>query len=218
MNRLYPLCAVLTGAGLLAACETVPSVPIAPATLEYSRAGCADAPDLSSAVGLTPDKERAVFTVTAPAAGATCLNEGGTQTPYVVFALPADHADKTVTVGSVLEPLRILSPKVVILDRQGAVSRTFDAGDYMYRGSVFSVQFRPRATDGYVLVTADPGRVGRRYDSIAIGVATTTVYTGYGASNWHSGVDVAQSRTFSYEGAVQVMINDADTEEKGDQP
>lgn len=208
--------ALIATTGLLAACATVSALPPAPPTLEYARLDCATEPGLSAAVSLTPEKERAVHYVAAPATSeAGCLNRNGVQTPYALFALPTDYADKTITVGALLEPLRILSPTVAILNREGRVSRTFDPADYMYRGSLYSVQFRPRETESYLLVTADPARVGRRYDSIAIGVVTTTVYTGYGSANMHSGTDVAQSRTFSYEGMVQVMVNDTDTEEKG---
>lgn len=215
MTRFHTACALAVATGLLASCETVPPIPPSPPILEFARSDCGAAPDLSSALSLTPDKERAVHFVSAPASSdAGCLTRNGQPTPYVLFALPTDYGDKTMTVGSAFEPLRILSPEVVILDRRGEVSRTFDAADYMYRGSVFSVQFRPRDNEAYILVTADPSRVGRRYDSIAIGVVTTTVYTGYGAANMYSGSDVAQSRTFSYEGMVQVMINDTDTEEK----
>lgn len=216
---LRPLSAVIATTGLLSACATAAPIPPSSATLEFTRTDCATLPDLASALSLTPEKERAVHYVSAPTSSpAGCLNRDGRQTPYAVFALPADYADKTITVGSILEPLRIMSPSVVILDRQGAVSRTFEPADYMYRGSVYSVQFRPRETEAFILVTADPDRVGRRYDSIAIGVVTTTVYTGYGSSNVYSGTDVAQSRTFSYEGTVQVMVNDVDTEEKAAPP
>ena len=215
MTRRFSLCTLVAAAALLASCETVPPIPPSPPTLEFVRSDCAAVPDLSSAISLTPDKERAVHFVSAPASSDTgCIVRDGQQTPYALFALPADFDDKTMTVGSTFEPLRILSPNVVILDGRGEVSRTFDAADYMYRGSVYSVQFRPRPNEAYVLVTADPSRVGRRYDSIAIGVVTTQVYTGYGTANVYSGTDVAQSRTFSYEGVVQVMVNDTDTEEK----
>lgn len=215
MTRRFSLCTVAAAAALLASCETVAPIPPSPPTLEFVRSDCASAPDLSTAISLTPDKERAVYFVNAPASSdAGCLVQDGRQTPYALFALPADYGDKTLTVGSTMEPLRILSPSVVILDGRGEVSRTFDAADYMYRGAVYSVQFRPRPDEAYVLVTADPVRVGLRYDSISIGVVTTQVYTGYGTANMYSGTDVAQSRTFSYEGMVQVMVNDTDTEEK----
>lgn len=217
MTSFRSLPAVLLVAATAAGCVTSTPIAIPAATLEYARTDCAATPDLTAPMSLTPDKERATFSVTAPVSPTTpCLtrSEGGT-TPYVAFALPADHADKTVIVGTTLEPLRIMSPAVTILDRNGQVSRTFGAEDYMYRGAVYSVQFRPRETEAYILVTADPSRVGQRYDSITVGVVTTTIYTGYGASNWSSGVEAAQSRTFSYEGTVQVQVADNDIEEEG---
>ena len=216
MRSYHSLIVLLAGAAL-AACATTPP-PVPPAALTYSGVDCAAAPDLVNPVSLTPDKERATFSVNAPITAATpcLLHAEGWTTPYVTFALPADYSDKTVIVGTLLEPLRILSPSVVILDREGRVSRTFGLDDYMYRGAVYSVQFRPRETEAYIVVTAEPSRVGRQYDSISVGVVTTTLYTGYGAANWNSGVEAAQSRTFSWEGTVQIQVADSDTEEDGE--
>lgn len=214
MTSIRTLAITAACTGLLAACETVPYIPPSPPVLEYSRTDCAAAPDLGAAISLTPDKERSLFTVSAPSA-AGCLTREGGVTPYVAFALPADHADKTIIVGASLEALRIQSPSVAILDRDGRVSRTFRPDEYMYRGSVYSVQFRPRETEAYVLVTADPSRVGQRYDAITVGVMTTTVSTGYGTSQWRSGTETAQSRVFSWEGTVQVSVADNDTKEEG---
>jgi hypothetical protein len=123
--------------------------------------------------------------------------------------LPKDPTGKTLTVGAVLEGRRIFAPEVVLLDAAGKTARTFPAADYYYRGAVFSVQFVPKPDEAFVLVEADPARVGQRYDSIAIGTATTPIVTPYASMNWHSGVDTKESRTFSYEGSAQVTVDDA---------
>jgi hypothetical protein len=75
------------------------------------------------------------------------------------------------------------------------------------------VQFRPRAGEAYVLVSADPALVGQRYDSIVIATSTASAATAAGAFSWTTGVDGAQSRTFSYEGTIQVSVYDSDAEE-----
>ena len=100
------------------------------------------------------------------------------------------------------------------MDQNGQVVRSFRSDEYMYRGPNYSVLFRPRAPERYVLVTVDPVRVGQTYDSIAIGTHITTTYTPYGPVYFTSGSDAAQSRVFSYEGSVQVVINDSDTKEE----
>ena len=215
MNKLRPLAALALVGALTAACATTPVTPPPMATLEYAGAGCTSAPDLTKAISLTPPKEQATFSVPAPQATGCLTRVDGGATPYVVYSLPADYADKTIIVGSVLEPHRILSPAVAILNRDGQESRSFDAADFLYRGPVFSVQFRPRETEAYVLVTTDPSRVGQHYDAITVGVATTTVYTGYGASNWSSGFETNLSRTFSWEGTAYVTVADTDTKEEG---
>lgn len=205
---------LVAGAALTAGCATAP--PPLPPVLEYARQNCDAAPNFSTAISLTPEKETNGHLVTTVIGPQTrCLTRAGVATPYVVYALPADLGDKTVAVGGVLEAIRILSPDISVLDDQGQVTRTFAPSDYFYRGPVYSVQFRPREGDAFVLVTSDPARVGRRYDAINVGTNTTMVYTGFGATNITTGVEAATSRMFSHEGMIQVIVYDTDTKEDG---
>jgi hypothetical protein len=200
--------AALLCASALAGCSTVAPPE---AVTSFARQDCASAPDLSRATGLTPEKEKVEHVVTSPVgADAACVRSGGSARPYVLYAMPAEADDKTLTVGAVLEPRRLLAPEVSLLGRGGEVTRTFAPHEYLFRGQVYSVQFRPRPGDAYVLVTVDPARVGQRYDSIAIGTNSTAVYAAGVTAMVTTGVDNAQSRTFSYEGAVQVTVNDTD--------
>jgi len=197
----------------LAACATAVNAP--PAVVDYVRKDCPAAANLSEAIILTPDNEKAVFAVSTPVGVQTpCIHRHGRSSPYVAYALPADFEDKTLTVGAALEPARILSPDVSILDRQGKVTRSFSSADYFFRGLGYSVQFRPREGEAYVLVAVDPARVGRRYDSIAIGTNTTAVYAAGVVTSFTTGADDSYSRTFSYDGVVQVSVYDSDTAEK----
>lgn len=196
----------------LGGCVTM--APPAPAVLSLVRNGCADAPDLGAALSLTPEKEKALHIVSGQVGSATpCLRSGGRDTPYLLYSLPADAGDKTLTVGGYLEPLRILSPAVSVLDARGQATRTFGADEFLYRNLIYSVLFRPRPDERFVLVTVDADRVGKAYDSIAIGVNTSSTYTPAGPIMISTGMDNAQSRVFSYEGAVQVVVNDSDTKE-----
>lgn len=206
---------------LLGSCAAMPPAP--PAVLTATSRDCALRPDLASAVSLVPDKERSLHHVAVQVGSATpCVQREGLNTAYVLYALPADLDDKTLTVGGYLEPLRILSPRVELLDATGNTIRQFRSDDYMYRGLTYSVLFRPRPDERFILVTIDPTRVGQRYDSIAIGTntsATAAPVAGLaaglvGSGNITTGTDVSLSRTFSYEGAVQAIVNDSDTEEQ----
>ncbi|WP_168189949.1 MalM family protein [Brevundimonas sp. SGAir0440] len=196
----------------LAGCVTV--APPAPATLTFDRTDCT-AVDLTKAVSLTPPKEQAVHYVSAPVDHtALCAAIDGVSSTYALFAIPADSEDKTLTVGAYLEPLRVLSPAVKILDAEGRETRRFKPDEFMYRGMNYSILFRPRANERFVMVSSDPSRVGQRYDSIIIGTSATTAYTGYGTATFVGGVDSTQSRVFSYDGLAQVTVNDADTKEE----
>lgn len=213
MTRLRALGAIGLLGATTAACAT--AAPPPPAALTYARQDCSATPDLSTAVSLTPDKERAVHLVASPIGPDTpCLTRAGVAVPYVLYALPADFGDKTLNVGSSLEQLRIFAPSVEILDAQGDVTRAFERREYYYRGPVYSVQFRPRHGEAYLLVTAAPDLIGQQYDAIQIGVATTVVSTGLYTAVMNSGTEAKQLRTFSYDGTVRVAINDTDTKEE----
>lgn len=213
MTRLRALAATGLLGVAVSACAT--AAPPPSAMLAYDRLDCSAAPDLSHAISLTPDKERAVHLVASPVGTETpCLTRAGRTVPYVIYALPADFGDKTLNVGSTLELMRIFAPSVEVLDAKGEVTRTFERREYFYRGPVYSVQFRPRQNEAYLLVTAAPELVGQQYDAIQIGVATTVVPAGMYSAVVNTGTESKPMRTFSYDGTVRVSINDTDTDEK----
>ncbi len=213
MMRLRTLGAIGLFGTMASACAT--AAPPPPAMLTYAGMDCSAAPDLSSAINLTPDKERALHLVASPIGTDTpCLIRTDRSVPYLIYALPADFGDKTLNVGSTLETMRIFAPNVEVLDAQGRLLRTFERREFFYRGPVYSVQFRPRQGEAYLLVTAAPELVGQEYDSIQIGVATTVVPVGVYSAVVNTGTEAKQLRTFSYDGTVRVSINDTDTEEK----
>ena len=210
--RIRRLAAAALAPVLACGCSTVPVLP--PVTA-YRATGCASAPDLSGAVSLTPERQRRIFTVENAVDRSTpCLQRGATATPYVVYALPEDAAGTMVEVGARLEAARIFSPAVATLDRAGNQVRSFVPDQYLYRGSIYSVQFVPIPDERYILVTADPDRIGRRYDAIAISTSTTPLVSPYGVANWTSGVDQSISRTFSYDGMVAAIVHRPQVEER----
>lgn len=212
MTRVLPGLAALAACAALTACAT--AAPPAPPLLQYARTDCAAGPALTAAISLTPDKPRAVHIVeTLVDVQTPCLSRSGRSTPYLVYALPSDHDDKTLIVGGQLEPNRIFSPEVAILDSRGEVTRTFAATDFMYRGPVYSIQFRPRESESFVLVTNEPSRVGQVYNSILTGTQSTAVPAGAVVFMINSGTEAHLSRTFSYDGRVHVLVNDSDTDE-----
>ena len=211
MTRLHPLAPVVLMAGMTA-CAT--ATPPPPALLQYSGQGCVTAPDLTGAISLTPPRERAEHVVSTVINGQTpCLIRQGRATPYVIYALPSDHDDKTLSVGGLLEGIRVFSPEIALLDAGGQVTRTFAPDEYFYRGPVYSIQFRPRESEAYVLVTSDGARVGEGYRSIVTGMQSTTVATPVVIFSINSGTEAGLNRTFSYDGTVQVSVFDSDTDE-----
>lgn len=207
MRSMAPALGLLALAAL-AGCATPPP----PAVTAYTHEGCGTGPELGTALGLAQPKPKTNFAVPAKLdASAACMHGEGGDSPYRLFVLPKPAEAKTFTVGAVLEGARLVAPKVALLDDSGKVARTFEQKDFFFRGPVYSVQFRPRPGEAYILITVDRARIGARYDSIAVGTTTTTSTTAQGASfSWTSGVDQSVSRGFSYEGEVVVTVYDPD--------
>lgn len=203
---LFILALALGGAG---ACATIPPG----AVTTYAPAACGDV-DLTRAASLTPPRERAVHEVAAQLGGeGPCATFDGAASPYLLFALPQDRDDKTFTVGATVEQARIAAMTVSLLDAEGLSLRTLPQDDFMFRGVGYSVVFRARPDERYILVSANPAQIGTEHESIAIGVQSSVTATPYGvvATNW--GTDEAARRVFSYEGGVTVIVNDSDTDE-----
>lgn len=214
MATLRTSCAAagLVFAAGLAGCATPP--PPAAVT-SYAGANCSAELDLSKAISLTPEREKAEFVVTTPVqAGAACLTRATGTAPYVLYALPAELEDKTLTVGATREAARALAPDVSLLNSRGETVRSFREEDYFFRGPLYSVQFQPRPGEAYVLVAVNPARVGKSFENLQISTSTTAISTGYATATWTSGVETKTSVTFSYEGVVEVMVFDRDAKKK----
>lgn len=203
--------AILCGLPLFG-CATAPIHPSA--VTRYSVATCAPAPELAGAISLTPPekkKNKKIWSVTKLIdSSADCIDVAGKNAPYVVFEIPAASEQKIFEVGAPLEPVRIFSPQISILNADGFETRNFGPDKYLFRGWVYSVQFQPQAGERYILVRANTDNVGKRYDSIFTGVNATSVYTGYGAATYYTGIDEAQSRVFSYEGNVIATVHEVE--------
>lgn len=187
------------------ACTTAPPPP---PVLSYAKADCHAQPDLASAVSLTPEKKKKAWQVVGSVGGSTpCVNRAGVNGPYVVFALPPAGSARMVELGAVEEAGRLFSPSVTLLDANGAVTREFAPDQYMFRTGVLSVQFTPQENERFVLVTADPVRVGTSYDAIRTGTGSTYVPLGpYGGTNWRSGHEAQLSLAYSYEGRIRANL------------
>lgn len=182
-----------------------------PPVVNYNATACDQTPNLASAVSLTPDKDKAVWELATPVDNASpCLAQEGGSTPYVVFSLPPEQTTKLVELGGAVEPIRIFSPSVSLLDGNGEITRTLNPDSYMFRNGMLSVQFVPADGEEFALVTANSAIVGQTHETLVASVNTTTIYTGFGASNWNSGAETSYSQGFSYEGVIRAMVYRAD--------
>lgn len=200
--------AIAAAVGLVGGCSTVAT--LGPPRLVYDRTGCPAAPDLMTAASLTPGSERDLFFVSRTVDDTTPCWTGGTQAaPYVVFEVPAEYADKTITVGGRLESQRIFAARVLTLDADGAPVREFASDDFFFRQGIHSVQFRPREQERYILVTSNPDLVGQSYSSIQIGVNSGATYAAGAYVSYNIGTEQGAERVFSHDGIVSVIVQDS---------
>lgn len=204
--------ALAAASAVVAGCAT--TAPIYPATLAFDRADCSTTPETVTAISLTPDKDKKVWVLDNElSASGPCLERAGHSAPYMVFALPEPGRAKMVELGAGLDLARVLSPQVVLLDAEGVETRSFTRDQYMFRPGLLSVQFVPQDNERYAMVTVDPEPIGQSHDTIVSGTSTTTIYTGFGASNWRSGHEAMMSRGFSYEGPVRALVYRSDKDD-----
>lgn len=190
---------------MIAGCATAP--PPLPPALTYAGKNCVFQPNLATAISLTPDNNKAIWTSDQTIdAASSCLMHHSVSGPYLVYALPPIGTARMVELGSILEFSRLFSPDVVLLDADGGITRSFGADQYMYRPGVYSVQFVPQENERYALVTSNPARIGQKHDTIVGGTSSTFIFTGYGGMNWSSGSEAEMSRGFSYEGAMRAAV------------
>lgn len=204
---------VLALAGLLSACSTTPPPPPPLAVAEITGKTCADKPDLTKAIAMTPKRKAQWHNVSTNVdVQSPCLTLDGKPSNYVLYALPAVPSNHTLTIGGVYEPLRILWPLVSVLNAEGQPIRSFPADRVTNVGSTLGVQFRPSDEARFVLVQTNPESAGVEVKAFETQLVSETNYSynpyNYGSTAYTTqyGREGATVRKFSHEGVVSVTI------------
>ena len=196
---------LLAGAATLSACAT--TVPMLPSLTTFERTDCASVPDLSGAINLAPQKDkRAWYVDSYVQENGPCLIQDGQAVPYLVLALPPTGTSRAVEVGSMLEPGRLFSPHVALLDADGATVRDFDNDQMMFRSSIYSVRFVPGAGERFALITAEPTLIGKAYDVINSRIVQDYAVAAVAGSSFLRGNETKASHVFSYDGKVRGVV------------
>ena len=199
---------------LLQACATpTPPPPPPQAVVSLGDKVCSDTISLDGAISLTPAKKMHDYSViTEVDAAKKCLNLNGVSGNYVVYSLPSNPDNHTITIGGALDTYRTFAPIISLLDESGKITRTFSDDRYTFLGGIYGVQLRPGQKEKYILVMSNPKLVGTKTEALETRIAVSNGYaynpsTGYGNSyNTYHGYEKSASRTFSHEGAVAVTI------------
>lgn len=191
-------------AGLVtAACATTAPPPPPDAVLQFTPAAPCAAISAANAVSLTPERPVGLILRTAAVGAPTSACYGaasGGATPYAMFALP-DGAVASVNAGAMIEARRVLGPQVATLDAGLNIVRTFAASDFHQRGRTYSVLFRPRGEEKYVLVSADAALVGGRLSFVSGDPATAQL-----APHLNEAYRADLSAPFSLEGSAFARV------------
>lgn len=199
------LCGGVAVAALLAGCAS--SVTYLPSLTSFDRTDCATAPDLAGAIDLTPQKDDRAWTVDQ-SIGETgpCLVQDGASVPYTLFALPPAGSSRAVEIGSLMEPGRLFSPRIALLDADGRVVRQFETDNLMFRSSIYSTRFVPSEDQRYVLVTAEPSLIGSAYDTINSAIVSDFGMGMLTGTSWLKGQENRARYRFSYAGMARGIV------------
>lgn len=104
-----------------------------------------------------------------------CLNAGITKSSYAVFRLPNAVPPYLVMVTSEPRGRALLSPRLMILNAQGELSREISRDAFMFQDDSLYVGFRTHPGERFVIVASDPGTVGRQVSQI-MGFADSVDY------------------------------------------
>jgi hypothetical protein len=201
--------AVVFGVALFAltACGSTPT-PVTAVTSFAPATVCTDGPVLAGAVVMRPEKgAREVERTAAVGPEAPCLRRApGVGSPYAVFALPGSGEAASVAAGGVVEPYRLFAATVSTIDAGGQVIRTFAAGDMRRRGQTLAVVFVPRPEERYVVVAADPDKVGRALSLVSVDPAAIPVPPDRTSDEGIALFRASLAWPYSYEGRVFARV------------
>ena len=194
----------LAGLAALSAAACASAPPSFPAVTE-APTDCAEFVDVGEAVLIAPEKEgkknyEMLHGIDSYSSCVTSPN--GDNNYYVIFELPEVTENRVFTIGSRVEGMRILSPKISMLDSEGVPIREVKETDMFFRGLLYSTQIRPRENEQYILFETDGTKVGDNYDSIVTGFTMGTQYS------FSSSSEVARRRKFSYHGDIMITVKD----------
>jgi hypothetical protein len=199
-RRLRPIILALTAA-LLAGCATVRSVP--PLTSLDGRS-CHARPELKTALVLPLDSGKPVKTELDT--GAPCLAAEGTgaKSVYAAIRLPRSEEPYLLSVTSVPLGTTLFSPRLMILDAQGALLREVPRESFVFRGSALHAGVRARPGDEYLVVASDPGSVGQLSTRITGSTQLTAVPVGTGVFMMSTGSEAQTAHMFAHNGSIEV--------------
>jgi hypothetical protein len=163
MTNILFKTAVVAMLCLSAACESTSPPPSAVLSFT-STAGCAEGLAAERAEVVTVKKRQDSGNITTQVSAASaCQVENGVERPFALYRLPRGVDIQSVQAGGVFQVNRVFAADVKTLDENLAPVRDFGPDAFYHRGGSWSVFFRPRDQERYILVRANPELVGKSY-------------------------------------------------------
>lgn len=137
---------------MLAASACTPAPPL----LTLGNPSCDPSPMLATAVPVPLGGSASIKL----GAESRCLL-GSPPVTYGLFRLPQTAAPYNLTIGSAVAGEAVVAPRAALLDGAGTAGRALATGDFRADTFGFLAGIRPRPEEQFLLVSADPGTLGR---------------------------------------------------------
>ncbi len=193
----------------LAGCSNTPKP--GPVAVLSDSSTCATKVSLASAKPLPYDPEKATaIDLRINATSACVTGESGARSLYDVVALPDAGIAYSLSVGSYPVGDTILTPRVQLLGRDGAVLREISRQDFIYRGKILTAMVRAHKDECYLVVRSDPETVGKDERQVKDGSREFPVLAiipgGVAAGSFSYGTSSIETKTYVHSGLVKVVI------------
>jgi len=206
--RLSLMSLIVLGAALGGCAKREPVMPIL--ALPQAKE-CAAKVNVSNPTPLAFDPEDAKAIDMNISEGASCyLHPDGSKSLYGVVALPEPGYAYILTVESYPQGSSIFSPRLLLLDANGKLTREYDRKHFMFRGGVLAGHLRVHPGERYLIVGTDAKSVGTdeqritgmTHQNTSSGVTTSGVYY---AMTLNTASESVQNLTYSYGGKVKIV-------------
>lgn len=187
----------------LSACAHDPGPP---PQVDMGSLPCSTAPNLADAASIAfdPKNEKPVTVTFDGSLG--CVANGGQRSLYKLFLLPATDRPYIIAVTAQFWGNTILAPRVLLLDKAGAVKREASHSDFAFRAAGLTALLRSHADENFLMVSSDPAFAGQTLSRIVTATHQSTMVAGPAVVSVYTGSDTTMDVQLSATGKLIITL------------